>query len=303
MAINEIQRQTYLDAMGIDSYMPRWILPMAPQPQYCQPVLSPGNDEAERPAEAAGASPGVAADASTVTAASSADPSAAPQRAPTAEVGAPADALKVLAETPAQESPASSDPAISGGAGPQKASPAASLLASLDAPVPKFALSWWRIGEELLVIDSRHAELALPTEPLLINMLSALGFPRAPLPPAEVVRWPMVNNPHAAQGAGEARDTLAAMIETMLESQPVKHLLLMGEDACRYIAPQQQDNITSNFVDDDFYRQCLGKILNLPELSIKVAVIPSLSDLLQHPEQKADAWRALQPLRRFPADG
>src|SRR5690625_1498716 len=34
-AMNELQRQRYLSALGVESYAPRWLLPGAPEPVLC----------------------------------------------------------------------------------------------------------------------------------------------------------------------------------------------------------------------------------------------------------------------------
>ena len=70
-----------------------------------------------------------------------------------------------------------------------------------------FALSFWRVSEDLMVVDSRHSELALPVEKLLNNILFALGYPRQ-LPKVDALSWPMVDAPHQDQGENAARDTL-----------------------------------------------------------------------------------------------
>ena len=147
-----------------------------------------------------------------------------------------------------------------------------------------------------MVIDSRHAELALPTEPLLNNILVALGLPRQPLPKADILRWPMFENQYEAQGQEVARETLQALLEGMLESRSCKYLLLMGAEACHFILNAEQ--LGEGFEPEVSLKAFCGKSFALNHLSATAIVVPSLSDMLQNPEQKRDTWRAIQPLRQ-----
>jgi len=269
ISVNEIQRQAYLSAMGIDSYMPRWILPGAPVPAACEfvgPAVQTqlvAQSPAAQVADVAADKPAVAAKTQSVVAAT--------------------DMLNELDKAPAR--PAPEVPAqVEATAG----SPAA------DTAVAPFALSVWRVSEALMVIDSRQVQLALPTDRLLGNMLLALGYKLSSLPKAEVVRWPFYENKMAGQAAGtetEVREMLHAFLDAHLVLDPVQHLLLMGQDAARYILP----------VDIDLENLPLEGI-ELKELATTAVVTPSLAEMLQTPELKADAWRVIQPLRQQPAD-
>ncbi|NHO64099.1 hypothetical protein G8770_00880 [Aestuariicella hydrocarbonica] len=177
---------------------------------------------------------------------------------------------------------------------------------------PRFALSLWRVSDKLLVVDSRHAELALPTEPLLANILTALGLPRTPLPKADVLRWPMYDYPLAPKGDDAARDTILAMLEGRLEMEPVEYVLLMGAEACHYVLPPELLPATAETGDDaslatarspglsavDSFACALGKAVRVEPLKVTAIVVPSLCDMLQEPELKAQTWKSIQPLRQ-----
>ena len=299
--MNEIQRQQYLDAIGIDTYMPRWILPRAASPFSCQPVLPQAEANHQAIAQAAAVNPAIS------------------EREGRAEIAAPAGGAIVVTEplneqsavaaaSPQPEIPAKTAPldvlaSIEGAPeAAKKSSAPVSAKSILDAlsdekrPDPRFALSLWRVNEDLMVVDSRHSELALPTEPLLRNILSALGFAPQPLPNAEVLRWPMFENNYEPQGQAIARETLQAMLEGMLESQPCKYLLLMGAEACHYILSEA--HLGEGFDPQASLKSHLGQSFVMEEMSVSAIVVPSLNDMLQQPLLKRDTWRAIQPLRQ-----
>ena len=166
----------------------------------------------------------------------------------------------------------------------------------MPAPVPRFSLTVWRVSEQLMVIDSRQAQLALPTERLLVNMLRALGYGGQSLPKAEVVRWPLLENATEDQGEAEAREMLHAYLDAHLLLNPAKHLLLMGPEAARYILPAEGE------YQGDWFDGLLGREVALEVLSTKAVVAHSLTAMLQDPGLKAATWRSIQPLRQEPAD-
>ena len=262
--MNELQRMQYLEAMGIDSYMPRRQLLLGPAIRQCQPVL-PAQPVAVRGGDVAPAAPVpgnpgevAAAVGKTGAGAVSVADILGQSSTVTASKPAPVEALKPAPET---------------------------------AVVPRFALSLWRVTDKLLVVDSRHAELALPTEALLLNMLNALGLQLRSLPRAEILRWPMVENHFTRQGEAEAREALRAMLEAMHEEQPFTQLLLMGPEACHYLvdAPESTTAESSHVLQ--------GKAVEVVGLGPCAVVLPSLTQMLQAPELKAVAWQALQPFR------
>ncbi|WP_317931265.1 hypothetical protein [Halioxenophilus sp. WMMB6] len=150
----------------------------------------------------------------------------------------------------------------------------------------RFSLSFWRVSEELMIVDSRHPELALPTEKLLLNILTALGYPRE-LPSAEIVQWPMIDAPHQDQGDTAARETLHAFLDAQFLLNPGRHLLLMGSDAAHYLLSGEQP-----------YTDLLGSEQKLEEFDLTARITPSLTEMLQEPAKKAVTWQAIRGLRR-----
>ncbi|MBU3071083.1 hypothetical protein KOI40_14760 [Aestuariicella sp. G3-2] len=294
--MNEIQRQQYLDALGIDSYMPRWILPVAPAPVSCEPVL-PVNDAPSLEATPVSV-PSVDEHTGSpaVTASNTREATATGETAAPATAGTVVSSLaEIVDKVKAPASPASPVTDSSGSLGSAgKATPEQQTTAvEVD---PHFSLSLWRVSEDLVIVDSRHAELALPTEPLLANILFALGLPRQPLARAEVLRWPMYDHRLAPKGEAAARETVLAMLEGKLEAQPARYLLLMGAEACHFVLPA--DLLPENGDAEVSYKAMQGRALTIEALQATAIVVPSLCDMLQQPELKAVTWRSIQPLRQ-----
>ena len=198
--MNELQRQHYLSAMGIDTYMPRWQLPFAPAPFACEVASSTTKSHAVS---------------------------------------------------------------------------AADILAQLDAKpasIEAFSLSVWRPLDGLMVIDSRNAKMALPTELLLNNILRSF-FSHEPLQSREdVLRWPMIENSFTKRTAQDARMELQTWLSVQHEIRPIKHLWLMGPNAAIYFLSEAE-----HFNDSIF------QSVDLADTLIKALILPSLNEILQNP--------------------
>ena len=202
--MNELQRQAYLSALGIENYAPRWIFPLAPVPIACDiPVLFT-------------------------------EPSEAETSSPTASV------LSSIFEKTSSSS-AVFTPAIPDVDTLKKApamSKAAAILQQLEvkkAPVVQpFSLSLYRPLPGFLIVDSRNTSLALPTEVLLNNLLR--GYLKAEQfnLSEEVLRWPMIENRFVSRTEDDARNELQTWLAVENELRPIKRLWLMGENAARF---------------------------------------------------------------------
>lgn len=239
--MNERARMHYLDAMGIDMFVPRKRLPAAkPSLQLVQ----------ANPAPVAVPAP-----------AASTAPEAAGLRSAQAVIE------HTLAKWLPEVAPASTPPT------PVAATP-------LAKPV-RFALQVWQSGPWML-LDTHQPHLALPTEAIAQNLLAALTGQFQPLTP-HLVHWPLVENPNTPSGWQAPREMLTAFLAPRLQQQPAQ-LLLMG--AASYLACT---------LEDSRFSQALWQRLTLPHLNTQAWVVPSLSDLLRHPETKAQLWQCLQP--------
>ncbi len=289
--MNEIQRQEYLSALGVDTYIPRWVLPNAPASVACEwPVEA--LDTAIGAETVVGHELGNVAGQVRATALPSTDGSSSASAPGAADLlgqlgGEPA-AVAVKSK-PKADSESLADPLVANQ--PARTPPAAVPASTPTSEVPRFSLNLWRVSDDLLVVDSRQVELALPTDRLFHNMIFALGYRLAGPLQAEVLRWPLVEHSLEPQGELQARDMLHAYLDAQSLRQPFKHLLLMGEAAAKYILPLETE-LSLHKADK----------LSLPELStadnpVTAIATHSLTALLQQPLLKVDSWRALQPLR------
>lgn len=204
--MNEYQRQAYLDALGVEQYVPRWLLTVAPEPFACELPT-----EVAREAQPAAPALDKAAPA--------------PRAAPTAVSEVLEDMRREPSRQRAPEKPA-----------PDPATPAPEPVER----VTPFTLSIWRSPLPLLVLDAREPRSAFPTDRLLRNLLNALSPHDAQRVTEEVLPWPLVNNPAVKLTAEDARAELHTWLEAELSNGAVRHILLMGANAARYFLPEGQ---------------------------------------------------------------
>lgn len=198
--MNELQRTEYLEALGVTSYMPRFLLPLAPPPRRARLPLAPGPERAV------------------------ADPS--PEAPPRPSGRRPDSALP--RDIGALTEQVTAAPALQ----PQPAE-----IAAPSAQVAPFILSCWWLGEELLAVDSREPGVALPVEALFDNILRALNWQQLPRE-RDRLRWPLAENRFGpAADAADARDTCASWLTAACARRPVKSIWLMGRQARDFCAP------------------------------------------------------------------
>ena len=296
MAINERQRMEYLEAMGIDTYMPRLVLPNAPEVFRVQapemdrelaanepvvswvdqllPVGSGGVDTVEtvdKPDTL------ISAD-SVASAGSGAADGKALQKASE-------DALASIREKPSIKA-----------SSVKSEKPVVEKAVDVQPAIEPFSLSCWSVPGDVLVVDSRHPEQALPTEQLLVNIVVALGYPRFQLPEAEVVRWPLMNHRLVDRDEHSARTTVQFTVEGFLRKYGLKKLLLLGAEAAYFVLSPEPDSPASMESYFTLASQNTDQSILLPgDYSARVVVAHSLGDMLLNPHLKADTWRALIP--------
>lgn len=270
----EQQRHQWLDAIGIDSWLPRAPLPGA--------ASSPGWVDAFRyPA----ASVAKQEDSGVVYRAET-----PPQ--PPRSAGPRIDTAALLDEPRRPAAAAASVPAGTGGESPpareRRAEP---VGGGRSEPAPRFKLAFLVRGD-LLVIDSLP-----PHQPdgfsryhrrLLQGITNALGMPvEEELSAPFMLPWPMLAGKTLNQGAEEARAAVRRKLQNTLSFRPgIRRLLLLGEAACHWVAAQDAglDTLQGGVLELEDGRQALMTL--------------SLSELLRLPERKAEVWRDLQPFRR-----
>lgn len=267
--MNERQRAEYLEAMGIHVFVPRYILPSASASRQAL-LPEPSVIEAEREAGSVDTTLNQT------------------ERTPVAGGGEQNSNHRVSGLVSGIiDELAGKEPVVRSKVPVDAAhSPAKRVLEALEAPAPvetvHFSLSLWRVSESLLVIDAHQARQALPTGTLLSNMLFAKGL-SSPLPPSEVLAWPMVGSRPDEGGWLQASEMVQAFLNARLERQPVQFIWLMGEAAYRAV-----------FAGESDYQECFGQLKDLPALGCLATVLPSLQDMLKTPSLKAPAWQAIK---------
>lgn len=260
--MNELQRQHYLSALGVDTYMPRWHLPFAPIAVRCE--LPVAEIEIAAFDKSAAQSHQLAAPIYAQPIANSANP-------PLSSVH---NVIGDILNNPAPLKPATAP--IS----------AKDILAQLDAKpivIDPFSLSIWRPLDGLIIIDSRNTKLALPTELLLHNILRAIFSSQAITPQEEVLRWPMIENSFAKRTKSDACTELQTWLSVQHEIRPIQSLWVMGSNAATYLMPESVD-----------YAPSVYKSIALLGGSINALILPSLNDVLQKPSAKQLLFSALR---------
>ena len=260
--MNELHRQTYLSALGLDTYMPRFQLPFAPVSRACeihalklesQPVA-----HLDLQIETHIASAPIQASTTQVP----------PNLSPVGNlIGNIFDAPKV--------SRAAHQPIT-----------AADILSQLDNKptiIEPFSLSVWRPIDGLMIVDSRNTKLALPTELLLQNILRSRFSSQQLKLQDEVLRWPAIENSFAKRSAADARNELQTWLSVQHEIRPFRYLFLMGENAATYLLPENGS-----------YKDSLYKSDSLADSTINALISPSLNELLQKPAAKKLLQSALR---------
>ncbi|WP_346838870.1 hypothetical protein [Microbulbifer sp. SAOS-129_SWC] len=268
--MNELQRAEYLSALGVPSYMPRFVLPLAPQPRQARLPVA----EAKAPANPL---PQSAAQIRAALAAEAAEPGGTPDQSVSAAVAAELAPQAAAAPTP-ELARQVGELVHDTRAAPQPA-PVAEVAPPAQSVEP-FVLSCWWLGDELLAVDSREPGAALPVEALFNNIAHALGWHQLPRE-QDRLRWPLAENRFGpAASAVEARDTCGAWLEAASARRPVKSIWLMGEQARQFCAPVPLDTSAEQPVTD--------------WNSVRIVAMPSLSELLREPQRKRGLWQLLQ---------
>lgn len=291
--MHELHRMEYLDAMGVDTFVPRFVLPAAQAPRQCElPEASESNDV-----------PG------------------ATSLGTTSAESLVSNLLGRDIDKPATEAGNDFASASNGEPENEKSTPSASQQiadvvteitdlksanlssASIGAPVEKvpeappvehakFSLNMWRIGEHVQVVDSHRVGEALPTHMLLQNILTALSeqmlrvadSQRITLPKSETLNWPLVDGDNRDQSWQAAHEMVTAFLDGKLLLHPVKTFLVFGEDA--YFA------IFGKCEPENWSDKCFTCI-ELELFESKAILLPSLADILHEPSLKRKVYHAL----------
>jgi hypothetical protein len=256
--MNEYQRQAYLSTLGVENYMPRWQLFNAPKSTVCfiPEVIHNQPKVAE------------------VLSPQSFDALGSVHEVQNTVSGKPVDFAEVLRDLTPEKKPSTQ---------PVREFTTSNIsTVAMPTAIPGFSLSIWRPQQDLLILDTRNTQLALPTELLLSSLLWALFGRQIAAGNEDVLRWPMVDNTAVSRTIDDARSVLQVWLEVELERRPVKHLLLMGERAAQFFLPVEVE-----------YSSVLFNEIHMKEYSASAIIAPGLVELLQQPLLKRDLWNAL----------
>lgn len=277
--MNELQRAEYLSAIGVASYMPRFVLPLAPQPRQAE--LPPAQEPERQSRQLKMNSPQLEVNsplpqsvAQMVVASAEPVQPAAGLQAPGTESPAPAAEQPQLLREIGELTENSKMPSAA------SAAPVAQV-APPQQQVKPFVLSCWWLGEELLAVDSREPGAALPVESLFNNIARALNWHQLPRE-QDRLKWPLAENRFGpAASAAEARDTCASWLEAASARRPVRSIWLMGQQAQEFCSPVPLESVPREQPLCDWN-------------GIRIVAMPSLSQLLQEPERKRELWQLLR---------
>jgi len=200
--VEEIRRQQYLDALGLDSYMPRVRLPGAPVSRL---IDIPEVALATVPAPA---------------------PLAAQQETPKA-ASAPTAAADLLRDMTSSGTPIAE----------QKPREKASLSSRQPAPVATVHLHLWRPLPTYIVLDDCPPGTALPTHRLLANILRMLHGQAVNPGSPERIRCPLNQQLAQCYKAEDIRRELHTWFAEAYRRQPGAQMWLLGDMASWFLPP------------------------------------------------------------------
>ena len=248
----------YLEAMGIDMFVPRLLLPNSPPPRLCELPEAPLPESARRSAAPDRPLPAAALGVQQIVGAEDEAP-------PPVAAGKVAHSILNQLQTPSAQKKHTEPPV------PPEA--AASTAANVS-----FTLKCWQISTRLMVIDSHEPGAALPTAKLLQNMLAAAALLEVDLPGASTLVWPFPGADAMDRGWDAARQMICSFLAARYEQRPFSHLLLMGEAAQRGL---------------EGWSESQEFPVGVEPASMVLHLLPSLADILREPASKAGVWSTL----------
>lgn len=220
--MREPWRSHYLQALGVDVYVARGVLPGAAPSPVCEwdwaalAAPQPEREQAPVPAPVA------------------AVPTAA-RLAPVVEVNAPrrADTVPVPVVRAAAARPQ-------------------------DGAIPRFALSVAPSDCGILIVDEAPPAQAARADylRLLGNLLFALQRKNASVN-LDVFMWPMIRNAQIDQGADAAREAIAAYLHKQVQSRSIHTVLLLGDTAQRWLPAAVRPQLATTCVASSSAWACL----------------------------------------------
>jgi len=276
--LNENRRLHYLEAIGIDTYVPRRLLVNAPEASLCE--LAIVETEAPGMELVSGASGSVS------------DPALSEGSVFKQEdnIGRPlnktiSSVLEGFSDAPVRK-PVLAE--VEAASETNSAASAGQLDKATVKPEEKarFQLGLWLTDTSIQVVDARQPGDALPTQVLLTNFLIACGLIQTNLSPMESQVWPLAGAPESEQGWEAACSMMEDFLQFRFEAKSTRALILCGQDAVKAaLGPDAQ------------YEAMLFKQERSAHYDVELVVLPALREFLYKPELKASVWKALTSLR------
>jgi hypothetical protein len=273
--MDELQRQAYLSALGVDGYNPRLVLPGAGISTLCELRLP----SVPMALAVTASSQVVAVDATAIATVSSAAVPTMAEVAGSLRGGKNNPAMNALLDELRRDDSESPRAKTSAAVA---AVPALSADPTATEPRPRFSLSIIR-GAEVFIIDrgldesvDQQAYLAL-----LHNILLAIGAAPAKLS-IDQFHWPMIKNNQVDQGETAAKQALQSFVGKQIEQLGLAYIVLMGDDAQRYLTDQAP----------------AGEFIADPLIGGQCIVTASAAQSLHNSELKQQIWQDLTPLNR-----
>ena len=281
--MNELTRAQYLDALGIDTFVPRFVLPAAKPSVLCD---LPAANEQGRQREAftdEDASSNQGFEAHSIREQLETNESARAITNLLEDQAKPEDATEVInekAEAVTQQLDAIVSETVSATVSTAVSHTGSTAKTSPASSSAKFSLGLWQ-SKDTLFVDSRRAGDALPTQALLLNIMQSVGLESSTLSKEEILNWPLVQK-DSDQSWSAARAMVTSFLDGRLFSKPCSRFLILGKDAYQAVIGEE-----SSFIEQ------LYAELTIETFEAKALVLPSLSDMLYKPELKRAVWIAL----------
>ncbi|MGP3791418.1 energy transducer TonB [Pseudomonas sp. B392_1p] len=265
--ISESGRRAYLNAMQIDTWLPRVDLPhAAPSNSAVLAVLPVAKAEVRAaPVPSSGRDKQVAAPVQGAKLPTNNGPQSVQQlresiRPPVASAGVEAAASP---QTPVAPAPVAVAP-------------------------PRFSLQLLRAGNCLLLVELPTGEAFQSRDPaylLLRDLLRAAGLPDSPRLVGEPVRWPLLMRGQLEQGPDEARDFVQSFIAARMaeDEQPCACLWLIGAPALRFAG-----EVDEHAFHRELQIEGLGAAWTMPGLEL----------LMDEPVRKRELWHSMRRVMR-----
>lgn len=312
--MNEAARAQYLDAMGIQQFVPRYALPHAPASVLCEPSIEWLDDELIGSAH-------FETHNNFNTHSHSQNGCSASQDERNVQS---ANSTQINDQTTAQ-STASFDGNAAGMQAFLNSEPVAEPLRKVDTDLTlqqwvakkphktlRFHLLVWVLDNGVMLVDTHLPKAALPTPALLKNILYSLDR-NLVIPTPDVIRWPVLESPILnPQEESEAASMVQAFVLSRLESmgkaeaskaktpkaKTPKAIVAMGEVAarmltCHMLQTSESDSSGSGQVRT--HTPPVGESIISSQYGCPVVILPSLADMLKQPLLKQAVWPAVKP--------